>query len=143
MTRRELFPLALAPLASALVPAAFGQTVPRPAEELMVNNLTGGRTSLKAMKGKVVAVELLLTWCSHCQASARVLQDLYTELKPKGFEVMGVATNTDSASINTRSRGSCKLWKRACSDNKAISSVITLLACAGSAVLSGARTTFS
>jgi peroxiredoxin len=96
MTRRELFPLALAPLASALVPAAFGQTVPRPAEELMVNNLTGGRTSLKAMKGKVVAVELLLTWCSHCQASARVLQDLYTELKPKGFEVMGVATNTDS-----------------------------------------------
>jgi thiol-disulfide isomerase/thioredoxin len=98
MTRRELFPLALAPLASSLiVPAAFGQTVPRPADELLINTMTGSKISLKAMKGKVVAVELLLTWCSHCQASARVLQDLYTELKPKGLEVVGAATNTEAA----------------------------------------------
>jgi glutathione peroxidase-family protein len=92
MTRRELFPMALAPLAAGLVPA-FGQTLPRPADSLAINTLTGTKMDVKSMKGKVVAVELLLTWCSHCQASGRVLQDLYTELKPKGFEVVGAATN--------------------------------------------------
>ena len=97
MTRRELFPLALAPLASSLViPAAFGQTVPRPADELLITTLLGSKINVNSMKGKVVVVELLLTWCSHCQASAKVLQDLYTELKPKGLEVVGAATNTDA-----------------------------------------------
>jgi len=95
MTRRELFPLALA--GAALAPTlAFGQTVPRPADALLINTLTGTKLNVNAMKGKVVAVELLLTWCSHCQASAGVLQSLYTELKPKGFEVVGAATNTDA-----------------------------------------------
>ena len=97
-TRRELFPLAIAPFLPALVAeSAFGQTIPRPADELIISTLTGGRLNVNAMKGKVVCVELLLTWCSHCQASAKVLQDLYTELKPKGFEVVGAATNTDAA----------------------------------------------
>lgn len=95
VTRRELFPLAIA--GAALVPRlALGQTVPRPADELLINTLVGPKLNLKAMKGKVVAVELLLTWCSHCQASAGVLQALYTEFKPKGFEVVGAATNTDA-----------------------------------------------
>src|SRR5689334_16704832 len=96
-TRRELLPLAIAPFLPALAPtAAFGQTVPRPADPLLINMLTGPKFNTASLKGKVVAVELLLTWCSHCQASAKVLQDLYTELKPKGLEVVGAATNTDA-----------------------------------------------
>jgi peroxiredoxin len=89
----------LALLAAAPV---FGQTLPRPADELLINTVEGGKMDLKALRGKVVAVELLLTTCSHCQASARVLQGLYSELKAKGFEVVGGSVDvTDAAQAKT------------------------------------------
>ena len=88
--------MALAPIAAGLSIPAFGQTLPHPADELQITTLLGSKIDLKQFRGKVCAVELLLTWCSHCQASGGVLEQLWSELKPKGFEVVGAATNVDA-----------------------------------------------
>jgi glutathione peroxidase-family protein len=95
MTRRNVWLQLL--LGGMLALCAFGQTMPRPADELLINTVAGGKLDLKTLRGKVVAVEMLLTTCSHCQASARVLQGLSSELKAKGFEVVGAAVDVTTA----------------------------------------------
>jgi thiol-disulfide isomerase/thioredoxin len=97
VTRRFLMTFAVAAAVSLGGSSAFGQTVPRPADPLIINSLNGAAPmDLAKMKGKVVAVELLLTWCEHCQNSAKVLQALSAELGSKGFSVIGAATDVDA-----------------------------------------------
>jgi peroxiredoxin len=93
ITRRNLFPLALAPLVPSL---ARGAEIPRPAGELSINTLSGGKMALSSYKGKVVVVEFLLTWCEHCQNAGRNLQKIYEELKGRDVQIIGVAVNTDA-----------------------------------------------
>jgi peroxiredoxin len=72
---------------------AWGADIPRPAPDLTIK-LTGGKTAqLKEYRGKVIALEFLLTTCSHCQSSSRKLNKLQQELGPKGFQAVGVAVN--------------------------------------------------
>lgn len=75
--------------------AAFGQAIPRQAIEFPITLATGQVISPTQFKGKVVAVELLLTTCPHCQQTARVITKLSKEYAPKGFVVIGGAVNTD------------------------------------------------
>lgn len=44
-------------------------------------------------KGKVVLLEFLSTVCPHCMRSSQEIEKVYPELKPKGFEVVGIALN--------------------------------------------------
>jgi glutaredoxin len=46
---------------------------------------------LSQMRGKVVAMEILLTTCAHCKAASRVLTKLQNELGSKGLQCIGVA----------------------------------------------------
>jgi thiol-disulfide isomerase/thioredoxin len=57
--------------------------------------LPNGRPPLQlsSLKGKVVLVEFLLTYCSHCQKASLASETVYQELKSKGFEVIGAAIN--------------------------------------------------
>ncbi len=71
----------------------FGATIPRPAPELMIKTVGGGETRLSSMKGKVIAVEFILTTCPHCQNSSRNINKVYNELGAKGFTAVGVAVN--------------------------------------------------
>jgi peroxiredoxin len=104
LTRRNLFPLALTPLAAALAQDE-NVKVPRPAGELVIDTTEGKKITLSSYRGKVVAVEFLLTWCEHCQKSAQYLQQLYADLNSKGFVVIGAATNTtpDKARVDLAS----------------------------------------
>ena len=70
-----------------------GATIPRPAPELMIKLVNGGETRLSSMKGKVVALEFILTSCPHCQNSSKNINKLYNELGAKGFTAVGVAVN--------------------------------------------------
>lgn len=78
-------------LALSVVSAAFGADVPRPAGPLRFVSSTGETVQISDLKGKVVVVEFLLTHCPTCQASARLLSKLQTELGPKGLQVVGIA----------------------------------------------------
>jgi peroxiredoxin len=71
-----------------------GATFPRPALDLKIA-MPNGRppVQLSSYKGKVLLVEFLLTYCSHCQKASLASESVYQELKSKGFEVIGAAIN--------------------------------------------------
>jgi hypothetical protein len=68
--------------------------IPRDAPDLVVT-MPNGRAPIRLSqyKGKVIAVEFILTTCSHCQRASRTSEILYRELGPKGFQVIGAAIN--------------------------------------------------
>jgi glutathione peroxidase-family protein len=94
LTRRDLWPL--------LLPAAAGGAqFPRPAGKLEIKTLSGALVPISKYKGRVVAVEFLLTYCAACQEAARGLELLYQEFRPRGFQPIGAATNvTDATARN-------------------------------------------
>lgn len=75
-------------LATALVAAD-----PRPAPELVIKAANGQEQLLSKYRGKVVALEFLLTTCPHCQKASQTMQKLYKELGPQGFQPIGIAIN--------------------------------------------------
>jgi peroxiredoxin len=75
-------------LATAVVAAD-----PRPAPELVIKAANGQEQLLSKYRGKVVALEFLLTTCPHCQKASQTMQKLYKELGPQGFQPIGIAIN--------------------------------------------------
>jgi peroxiredoxin len=73
-----------------LLPAA---QIPRQAPDLPIKLPNGQVLKLSQYRGKVVALEFLLTTCSHCQRASQVLNKLQKELGNKGFQALGVAIN--------------------------------------------------
>jgi peroxiredoxin len=83
-------------LAALGLAAAFvlqGADIPRPAPNMTFKMPQGGVIDLAQYKGKVVALEFLITTCPHCQKCSQVLQKMQDEYGPKGFQAIGVATN--------------------------------------------------
>lgn len=77
-------------LAATALPAG---KVPRPAPEFAIKLTNGEQLLLSQFRGKVVALEFLLTTCPACQEASRLLEKLYQEYGPKGFQPIGVAFN--------------------------------------------------
>jgi len=73
-----------------------GPPIPRPANEFRIVDPSGKTVKLSDCHGKVVVMQFLYTTCSHCQATARMLSKLQDELGARGFQVLGVAFNTDA-----------------------------------------------
>ncbi len=86
MTRR-LFALAFA--LGLSFPALFGAEVPRPAPELVIRQVNGKQLLLSQYRGKVVALEFLQTTCPHCQTCSALLNKMYQEYGPRGFQPIG------------------------------------------------------
>jgi len=79
------------PMAAAEVPReAPGLTVPTPA---------GGKIDLSAYDGKVIALEFLLTTCSHCQQTSVAIQKVFEKHGAQGFQPVGVAINDGAANL--------------------------------------------
>lgn len=81
----------LMPLGLSL--ALSGAEVPRPAPEFAVKLPNGQQLLLSQYRGKVVALEFLLTTCPACQEAARVLNQMHKQYGPRGFQPIGVAFN--------------------------------------------------
>jgi peroxiredoxin len=86
-------------LLALLVGSAPAAEVPRPAPAVSYPTTTGTNINLANYKGKVVCLQFLLTTCSHCQTTSGILQRMYQQYGPKGFQVLGVATNDNAASL--------------------------------------------
>ena len=77
--------------------------VPRPSKEFTVATPQGQQILLSSLKGKVVVVQFLFTWCPHCQAFSKVLTQLNSEYGPRGFQALGVAFEDDVTKDKTLS----------------------------------------
>jgi cytochrome c biogenesis protein CcmG/thiol:disulfide interchange protein DsbE len=64
--------------------------VSRPAPEFALQSLDGTTVRLSDYRGKVVLINFWGTWCEPCKEETPALQAAYTELQPRGFEVIGV-----------------------------------------------------
>jgi peroxiredoxin len=82
---------------SLLVPvAAATPPVPRPAGEFRFVDASGMTRNLSQYRGKVVVMQFLYTTCTHCQATARMLSKLQSELGSRGVQVLGIAFDPDA-----------------------------------------------
>jgi peroxiredoxin len=97
---RALFATTFATALVADLAAGAPLPVVRPAPELTFHLPGGQQKELSDYRGKVVALEFILTTCSHCQAASHVLSKLSDEFGPKGFQAVDIAINTsDEATV--------------------------------------------
>ena len=66
-----------------------------PAPNITIKVIDGEKTSLADLKGKVVLIDFWGTWCGPCRTSIPGIQRMYQKYKDRGFEVLGVAMETD------------------------------------------------
>jgi peroxiredoxin len=78
---------------------AFTAPVPRKAPEVTIRLNSGEQLLLSSLRGKVVALEFLLTTCPHCQRCSGILQQMYGEFGPKGFQPVGAAINDNAQAL--------------------------------------------
>lgn len=93
MTRRTALSLLSVP---ALAQTGSKARVPRPSPEFVVQMVGGKSVLISQYKGKVVCVEFLLTTCPHCQKASQILEKLYKEFGPRGFQPIGCAINAET-----------------------------------------------
>lgn len=67
--------------------------LPRRAPELAIQMSSGEQLLLSKYRGKVVVLEFLSTTCPHCQKASQVMNKLYKEFGPRGFQPLGAAFN--------------------------------------------------
>ena len=86
-------PLLLAVVLGISLPAA---ELPRPAPSLEIETSSGQAFHLDQHAGKVVVVMFMSSTCPHCHKATQTLNVIYEELKSRGLEVIGVATNASA-----------------------------------------------
>ncbi len=97
ITRRQWMGVALGTAAAGLDLEAAAP-VPRKAPELSVMLNSKEQLLLSNYRGKLVALEFLLTTCPHCQRCSGIIEKMYKEFGPRGFQPIGAAIN-DNAQV--------------------------------------------
>jgi thiol-disulfide isomerase/thioredoxin len=72
---------------------AAGEDLPRKAPELAFTVPGHGDELLSQTRGKVVALEFILTTCPHCQAASKIMSQLQRDYGSRGFQALDIAIN--------------------------------------------------
>jgi thiol-disulfide isomerase/thioredoxin len=75
---------------------ASGQSIIRKSPELAFNIPSQGPKLLSQYRGKVVALEFILTTCPHCQAASRVMNRLQERYGSQGFQALDIAIDPNA-----------------------------------------------
>jgi thiol-disulfide isomerase/thioredoxin len=78
---------------SSFTLTAADVVVPRKAPELAFNLPGEGQKLLSQYRGKVVALEFILTTCPHCQAASKEMTKYQEEFGKRGLQVIDLAIN--------------------------------------------------
>jgi thiol-disulfide isomerase/thioredoxin len=90
--KKLLVGAAAAAMAACFLFAAEAQSL-RKAPELAFTVPGQGDQLLSQYRGKVVALEFILTTCPHCQAASRLMSNFQREFGHRGFQALDVAIN--------------------------------------------------
>ena len=71
----------------------------QPAPQFSLPNLEGKNISLKDLSNKVVVVDFWATWCGPCREEIPHLNRLYSELRGRGLEIVGISMDTDGPEL--------------------------------------------
>jgi len=66
--------------------------------------LTDQGLSLSSLRGKVVVLEFMVSWCSACRQMMPALEDLYRVYGPEGVEFLSVAGAHGGATVESTSQ---------------------------------------
>lgn len=89
LVSRLIFGLGLClPLWCNAAPVAVGQAAP--AVDLPTLPAGTAGVTLEDLRGSVVYVDFWASWCGPCRISFPLLDDMRTELGPRGFEVLAI-----------------------------------------------------
>lgn len=90
--KTALFSLAAVSLTCVSLFAGDSEGI-RKAPELAFTIPGQGQKLLSQYRGKVVALEFILTTCPHCQAASHFMTQLQQQYGPRGFQALDVAIN--------------------------------------------------
>jgi thiol-disulfide isomerase/thioredoxin len=79
--------------------AAAGQSTLRKSPELAFNLPGQGDKLLSQYRGKVVALEFILTTCPHCQAASKVMNRMQALYGSRGFQAIDVAVDPNADAL--------------------------------------------
>src|SRR5262245_19843259 len=65
------------------------------APQFSFTSLEGKTVALKDLGNKVVIVDFWATWCPPCREEIPHLNELYSKLKGRGLEIVGISMDTD------------------------------------------------
>jgi thiol-disulfide isomerase/thioredoxin len=111
---KSLFGFILLSAVSTVSLLAGDVVVPRKAPELAFTIPGEGQKLLSQYRGKVVALEFIMTTCPHCQAASRDMTKYQEEFGKRGLQVIDLAINaldgtggpTEAAEMVTRFKNS-------------------------------------
>lgn len=73
---------------------AMASTPPKPIPDVTFQQLNGSSVTMSDLRGTVVLINFWGTWCGPCLQEIPHLIRLSHQLKPKGFEVVGIALDS-------------------------------------------------
>jgi thiol-disulfide isomerase/thioredoxin len=97
MPRSRWIPAAVL-LLSVLLPAAPAADSPGKAPDFTIHPVDGTTLALSQYRGHPVVLAFILTSCSHCQMTVKVLSKLQNEYGPRGLQVLASAIEPDAQS---------------------------------------------
>jgi cytochrome oxidase Cu insertion factor (SCO1/SenC/PrrC family) len=68
--------------------SAHAAEIPRKAPDLAIHMNTGKDLQVNSHRGKVICVAFILTTCSHCQNTTRILSRAQNDFGARGFQVV-------------------------------------------------------
>jgi len=92
----KIFIAALVLAQAVLTGTAQGQSALRKSPELAFTIPNQGEKLLSQYRGKVVALEFILTTCPHCQAASKVMTTMQERYANRGFQALDVAINPNA-----------------------------------------------
>jgi cytochrome c biogenesis protein CcmG, thiol:disulfide interchange protein DsbE len=67
--------------------------------EIGLKDMRGAPVDVASLKGKVVIVDFLASWCAPCKVELPVLERLYKKYKDRGLVVVGVSVDEDLGNL--------------------------------------------
>ncbi len=67
--------------------------------DLKFKAFDGSEVDLQKLRGKVVLIDFWATWCGPCMAELPSVLKAYEQYKEKGFEIIGISLDEDSAEL--------------------------------------------